>query len=47
MDWDHQPKLRKLFVGLHHKQGAYEYFYDIWSNIHYGYVGIIGGLSES
>ncbi len=47
MDWDHKPKLRKLFVGLHHKQGAYEYFYDIWSNIHYGYVGIIGGLSES
>lgn len=46
MDWDHKPKLRKLFVGLYHKQGAYDYFYDIWSNIHYGYVGIIGGMSE-
>jgi hypothetical protein len=47
MDWDHKPKLRKLFVGVYHKQGNYDYFYDIWSNIHYGYVGIIGGLSES
>lgn len=44
--WDHKPKLRKLFKGVHHKQGKYEYFYDIWSNIHYGYVGIAGGLSE-
>jgi hypothetical protein len=47
MDWDHKPKLRKLFVGVYHKQGAYDYFYDIWSNIHYGYVGVIGGMSES
>jgi len=46
-EWDHKPKLRKLFAGVRHKQGAYEYFYDIWSNIHYGYVGIISGLSES
>ncbi|MNN41410.1 hypothetical protein D3C76_888740 [compost metagenome] len=30
-----------------HKQGKYMYFYDIWSNIHYGYVGIVAGLSES
>ncbi|MCP2066467.1 polymorphic toxin type 44 domain-containing protein [Pseudomonas laurylsulfatiphila] len=37
MEWDHKP----------HKQGKYEYYYDIWSNIHYGYVGIAGGLSES
>jgi uncharacterized Zn-binding protein involved in type VI secretion len=46
--WDHKPKLTKLF-GLHpwHKQGPYDYFYDIWSNIHYGYVGLAGGLSES
>lgn len=46
-EWDHKPKLRKLIPGVRHKQGKYEYFYDIWSNIHYGYVGIIGGLSES
>lgn len=47
-EWDHKPKLVNLFDGkVRHKQGRYEYFYDIWSNIHYGYVGIIGGLSES
>jgi hypothetical protein len=47
MEWDHKPKLRELFPGVRHKQGKYLYYYDIWSNIHYGYVGIIGGLSES
>lgn len=47
MDWDHKPKLRKLFAGAYHKQGAYDYFYDIWSNIHYGYVGVIAGMSEN
>lgn len=46
-EWDHKPKLRKLFPGVRHKQGQYDYYYDIWSNIHYGYVGIIAGLSES
>ncbi|PWY40445.1 polymorphic toxin type 44 domain-containing protein [Pseudomonas sp. RW409] len=46
--WDHKPILQKLFGEYPwHKQGAYEYFYDIWSNIHYGYVGVAGGLSES
>jgi hypothetical protein len=47
-EWDHKPKLKKLFNDTFwHKQGKYMYFYDIWSNIHYGYVGVIGGLSES
>ncbi|WP_249677920.1 polymorphic toxin type 44 domain-containing protein [Pseudomonas abieticivorans] len=46
-DWDHKPKIHKKFGGYYHKQGEYEYFYDIWSNIHYGYVGRAGGLSES
>ncbi|MGY4816598.1 polymorphic toxin type 44 domain-containing protein [Pseudomonas chlororaphis subsp. piscium] len=45
--WDHKPKLRQLFPGTRHKQGKYVYYYDIWSNIHYGYLGTIGGLSES
>ncbi|SDZ59989.1 polymorphic toxin type 44 domain-containing protein [Pseudomonas sp. NFIX28] len=46
--WDHKPILQKLFGEYPwHKQGTYEYFYDIWSNIHYGYVGVAGGLSES
>ena len=48
MEWDHKPKLRAMYNGaVRHKQGNYDYYYDIWSNIHYGYVGIAGGLSES
>ncbi len=47
MQWDHKPKIRSNIGGIFHKQGEYEYFYDIWSNIHYGYVGVAGGLSES
>lgn len=48
MEWDHKPKLEAMYNGVvRHKQGGYEYYYDIWSNIHYGYVGIAGGLSES
>ncbi|EJM83048.1 polymorphic toxin type 44 domain-containing protein [Pseudomonas sp. GM60] len=46
--WDHKPTLLKLFGGKpRHKQGAYDYFYDIWSNVHYGYVGMAAGFSES
>ncbi|RMR13316.1 polymorphic toxin type 44 domain-containing protein [Pseudomonas syringae group genomosp. 3] len=46
--WDHKPILAAKYDGVvYHKQGNYEYFYDIWSNIHYGYVGRAGGLSES
>lgn len=33
-EWDHKPKLRRLFPGVRHKQGQYDYYYDIWSNIH-------------
>ncbi len=48
MEWDHKPKLEAMYNGVvRHKQGKYTYYYDIWSNIHYGYVGIAGGLSES
>ncbi|RMN64369.1 PAAR-like protein [Pseudomonas syringae] len=45
--WDHKPILAKLFGGIWQKQGEYEYFYDIWSNVHYGYVGVAGRFSES
>ncbi|MNF45709.1 hypothetical protein D3C84_268510 [compost metagenome] len=48
MDWDHKEKIPTIFGGgVWHKQGKYDYFYDIWSNIHYGYVGRVGGFSES
>lgn len=30
-----------------HILGDFVYFYDLWSNIHYGYVGTAAGFSES
>lgn len=46
--WDHKVALAEMYDGVvYHKQGDYDYFYDIWSNIHFGYVGRAGGLSES
>jgi len=45
--WDHKQKIRAAFGGIWHKQGKYDYFYDIWSNIHYGYVGRVAVFSES
>lgn len=45
--WDHKVIIAQQFGGVWHKQGEVDYFYDIWSNIHYGYVGRAGGLSES
>lgn len=44
--WDHKLIIRTTIGGIWHKQGQHDYFYDIWSNIHYGYVGVAGGLSE-
>ncbi|ROM91075.1 polymorphic toxin type 44 domain-containing protein [Pseudomonas brassicacearum] len=44
--WDHKPKIGEQFGGAWQKQGKFDYFYDIWSNVHYGYVGMAGGLSE-
>lgn len=50
--WDHKPKLEKKFK-LKESDDYYlpirgdtehEYFYDIWSNIHYGFVGSAAGF---
>ncbi|WP_224776714.1 polymorphic toxin type 44 domain-containing protein [Achromobacter insolitus] len=49
--WDHKSLLREKFVGeihpLWHKYKNHDYFYDIWSNIHYGYVGVAVGFSAA
>ena len=29
-----------------HKYKDYDYYYDVWSNIHYGYVGLSVGFDE-
>jgi hypothetical protein len=51
--WDHKPKLRQMLglsSDLHFAiQGdaTHEYYYDIWSNIHFGYVGRAAGFTGS
>ncbi|TRX73447.1 polymorphic toxin type 44 domain-containing protein [Pseudomonas mangiferae] len=51
--WDHKPILRAkmsaagTFNRGWHKYGAFNYYYDIWSNIHYGYVGRAAGFSTA
>lgn len=52
-DWDHKPKLFKRFYSpmtnsrVWHVYGKDACYYDIWSNIHYGYVGTAAGFGES
>jgi hypothetical protein len=51
--WDHKPLIRKRFKPANpqgkeqhwHHYNGYLYYYDIWSNIHYGYVGRACGFS--
>lgn len=53
-DWDHKPYILKTFNFKHlkepqkrHQLGDFNYYHDIWSNIHYGYVGTAAGFIES
>lgn len=52
--WDHKPILAKRLKEQHisvnggwHRYGDEDYYYDIWSNIHYGYVGAACGFSRN
>lgn len=52
-DWDHKPEIIKrcnLIEGDKHfpifGDTTHEWFFDIWSNIHYGYVGTSVGFNE-
>jgi hypothetical protein len=51
-EWDHKPKIRVRFLSpstqsrVWHTYASTEYYYDIWSNIHYGYVGAAAGFGE-
>jgi len=48
--WDHKPILaarlraQNIFRRGWQRYGSEDYFYDIWSNIHYGYVGAACGF---
>ena len=53
-DWDHKPKIAARFrsctstgAGYWHLYGSTLYYYDVWSNVHYGYVGRAAGFSTS
>lgn len=52
-EWDHKPIIRARFISATSGNGAWHaykdrlYFYDIWSNIHYGYVGAAAGFSKA
>lgn len=51
--WDHKERIRTMFtpaVGPGEEQAWHRYYstlyyYDIWSNIHYGYVGMACGFT--
>jgi Bacterial toxin 44 len=53
--WDYKPDILKEGWGYGQlidfapigKKESVSFFYDIWSNIHYGYVGRAAGFSES
>ena len=45
--WDHKKYLFATYLSPWQKQGDYDYYYDIWSNVHYGYVGVIAGVPEA
>lgn len=52
-DWDHKDIIANKFptqgnsTRFYHKFRDYEYYYDVWSNIHYGFMGMYIGFSES
>ena len=52
-DWDHKPKIARRFhprsstTQVWHLYGHTLYYYDVWSNLHYGYVGSAAGFSSS
>jgi hypothetical protein len=50
--WDHKPIFSKQpmggrVIGRWHTWGKWEYYYDPWSNIHYGYVGRAAGFDAN
>jgi hypothetical protein len=53
-DWDHKPKIRnrpdfwsRTGDREKHIYGDTAYGFDVWSNIHYGYVGLAVGFDRS
>ncbi|MDH2436767.1 polymorphic toxin type 44 domain-containing protein [Pokkaliibacter sp. MBI-7] len=51
--WDHKPVISRCFHPRDPQEQQYHawkdrrYFYDIWSNIHYGFIGAASGFTNS
>lgn len=52
--WDHKPIIARRFNPRNpggpqhwHQYNTTLYYYDVWSNVHYGYVGKAAGFSDS
>lgn len=53
-DWDHKPIIARRFNPRNtsgqqhwHLYGNTLYYYDVWSNVHYGFVGKAAGFSDA
>ncbi len=52
--WDHKPQIQDL-LGIHEGSGLFlqqpgtdkQVYYDMWSNLHFGYIGKAAGLDEA
>ena len=44
--WDHKKEILESFGKWHQRKG-FAYRYDIWSNIHYGYISQVIGFGKS
>ncbi|MEX3755792.1 polymorphic toxin type 44 domain-containing protein [Mycobacteroides abscessus] len=51
--WDHKPQIQDL-VGIHQGDGLFfqqpgtdrQVYYDMWSNLHFGYIGKAAGIDD-
>lgn len=41
------PQTQVVYKSYYHKYKDYDYYYDVWSNIHYGYIGLSVGFDEN
>ncbi|MFV0346586.1 MAG: polymorphic toxin type 44 domain-containing protein [Bacteroidales bacterium] len=46
VEYSNRTKKMVTYKSYYHKYKDYDYFYDVWSNIHFGYVGLSVGFDE-
>ncbi|MGI0117901.1 polymorphic toxin type 44 domain-containing protein [Zooshikella sp. RANM57] len=46
-EWDHKPRIRNVWGATNRLGNSKDvYYYDMWSNFHYGFVGKIAGFDR-